>query len=59
MLYAQVKQEIIKRCYIHKKFAINLQKIQGDKLIMIVTVGKKKKNVNDRFRLKLIIPCHS
>lgn len=43
MLYAQVKQEIIKRCYIHKKFAIILQKIQGDKLIMVVTVGKKKK----------------
>ena len=38
-----VKQEIIKRCYIHKKFAIILQKIQGDKLIMVVTVGKKKK----------------
>ena len=57
MLYAQVKQEIIKRCYIHKKFAIILQKIQGDKLIMVVTVGKK--NVIDRPRLKLIIPYHS
>ena len=39
MLYVQVKQEIIKRCYIHKKFAIILQKIQGDKLIMVVTIG--------------------
>ena len=47
MLYAQVKQEIIKRCYIHKKFTIILQKIQGDKLIMVVTVGKKKMSTID------------
>ena len=39
-----------------KKIAIILQKIQGDKLIMVVTIGKK--NVIGRPRLKLIITCH-